>query len=145
MIPEPYIFGMVEKQTGVSAHSKFHPSRNVKIKTCLKGNDKRHSLARTALAVSAEWHIKKVVNMSTMIREWQALQSLPLLPFRHLILNPMPSKALTKDVSAVPLVEKMAESKMYNDVQLQAIVARTANTFLLWWRLAYHYLSVAII
>jgi hypothetical protein len=117
---------MVEKMTDVSAYSKYHPSRNVKIKTCLKGSDKRHSLARNALVVASDWHIKKVVNMSTMIREWQALQSLPLLPFRNLILNPMPPKVMSKkDVSAVPVVEKMFEQKLYNDSQLQAIVVRS--------------------
>eukprot|EP00927_Polykrikos_kofoidii_P039633 TRINITY_DN33980_c0_g1_i1.p1 TRINITY_DN33980_c0_g1~~TRINITY_DN33980_c0_g1_i1.p1 ORF type:complete len:934 (-),score=212.75 TRINITY_DN33980_c0_g1_i1:82-2883(-) len=70
--------------TTLAVTARMHNSRD-------GGSERQHDRARAVaetIAARRPWKVAKVSNMSTMIREYEALMSMPTVPMRNILVNP---------------------------------------------------------
>ncbi|XP_010462744.1 PREDICTED: uncharacterized protein LOC104743346 [Camelina sativa] len=96
------------------------------VRLYLQNASSRLNLARRNLLERSQWHASRILNITSQVREFQALSSIKDIPVLPLILSPMSdanydSEVKRSDLRSLPHSLQQILKSSFNESQLQAI------------------------
>lgn len=96
------------------------------VRLYLQNGSSRLNQARRNLLDRSQWHASRILNITSQIREFQALSSIKDIPVIPVILSPMSdtnydSEIKRSDLRSLPISLQQILKSSFNESQLQAI------------------------
>ena len=119
---EYHALGIVEsKEGGQSIGVRFY--LNLAAQAGVEAQEKRIQIMDQEIVQDSPWWLCSLGSLSTIVREWVALQHVHCIPFRDVLLSAQPkSRKASKQLELSPLMESKIEEQ-YNQSQVDALRA----------------------